>query len=100
MSYEIYPQELLGLPYFCITRNLMKILAFGIVKEIFGSGAINVAHDEGVSVEKLKGVLELQYPALKKLSSYMIAVNGEYAALGTIINAADEVAIIPPVSGG
>ena len=78
----------------------MKILAFGIVKEILGSGSIDVVPDEGMTVERLKAKLEQQYPGLKQLSSFMIAVNNEYATGGKIISAKDEIAIIPPVSGG
>ena len=78
----------------------MKILAFGIVKEILGSGSIDIAPDEGMTVEGLKAKLEQQFPALKKLSSFMIAVNNEYADGNRIISAKDEIAIIPPVSGG
>jgi molybdopterin converting factor small subunit len=45
-------------------------------------------------------ILTDRYPALSKLSSLTIAVNGEYSQPHTIINSGDEVAIIPPVSGG
>lgn len=78
----------------------MKVLAFGIVKEIVGGASITVSPDGNVSVEAMKANLEQQYPRLKQLSSFMIAVNGEYAKAGTIIKPGDEVAIIPPVSGG
>lgn len=48
----------------------------------------------------LKAALEQQFPRLKQLRSYMIAVNNEYAQDGGPITEADEIAIIPPVSGG
>lgn len=35
-----------------------------------------------------------------RLSSYLIAVNDEYAGSALAINEKDEIAIIPPVSGG
>ena len=78
----------------------MKVLAFGIVKEILGDASIAVPLDNDITVEALKANLEQQYPTLKQLSSFMIAVNGEYAKPGTIIKPGDEVAVIPPVSGG
>jgi molybdopterin synthase sulfur carrier subunit len=77
----------------------MKILTFGIVKEILGNTSVIVS-DSNISVAALKAKLEEQYPRLKQLSSFMIAVNGEYANADTIIISGDEVAIIPPVSGG
>ncbi|HAW05142.1 MAG TPA: molybdopterin synthase sulfur carrier subunit, partial [Saprospirales bacterium] len=41
-----------------------------------------------------------QYKAFTQIKGYMVAVNQEYAIDSQIINADDEVAIIPPVSGG
>ncbi len=42
-----------------------------------------------------------QFPALRdRLPHYRIAVNTEYANLDTVLREGDEVAIIPPVSGG
>ncbi len=78
----------------------MKVLAFGIVKEILGNVTMPTLVESGMSVTMLKTKLEEQYPRLKQLSSFMIAVNGEYAGADTVIKEGDEVAIIPPVSGG
>ena len=78
----------------------MKVLAFGIVKEILGGASVIVPMDNNISVTILKTWLEEQYPRLKQLSSFMIAVNGEYASADTVIKPGDEIAIIPPVSGG
>ena len=77
----------------------VNILAFGIAKDIFGAAAITVELP-AASVTALKHVLENQYPRLKQLASYLIAVNNEYAADGLLLNERDEIAIIPPVSGG
>ena len=77
----------------------MNILTFGIVKEILGNTLV-IGSDSDISVAALKTKLEEQYPRLKQLSSFMIAVNGEYVSEDTIIKPGDEVAIIPPVSGG
>ncbi|MCW3123985.1 MAG: molybdopterin synthase sulfur carrier subunit [Flavipsychrobacter sp.] len=78
----------------------IRILAFGIAREICNSSTIDVVFDENITVEVLKALLVAQYPALKQLTSFMIAVNGEYAQASAVISANDEVAIIPPVSGG
>lgn len=74
-------------------------MAFGIAKDIFGSKEIMMKLDEA-TVQSLRAELEKQYPALKDLASYMIAVNDEYADSNTVLHTTDEVAIIPPVSGG
>ena len=78
----------------------MKVLAFVIVKEIFNNSTVDVDLTDGVTVEKLKTLLEKKYPRLNQLGSYMISVNNEYATMNYVIQKGDEVAIIPPVSGG
>lgn len=78
----------------------MKVLAFGIVKDIFSASMINVDVNDASTVEALKELLEKKYPPLNRLSSYIIAINNEYASKGDIIHDTDEIAIIPPVSGG
>ena len=79
----------------------IDVLAFGIVREIVSSNSVAVQADDSViTVAALKAHLEAEYPRLKELASYMIAVNGIYAAADTVINNGDEVAVIPPVSGG
>lgn len=78
----------------------IKILAFGIAKDIFGNPSISIELPADANVYNLKYALEKEYPKLKHLASYMIAVNNEYALLEDSIHPNDEIAIIPPVSGG
>lgn len=78
----------------------IKILAFGIAKDIFGSSFIEVEVAEDLQVAQLKSTMEYIYPKLKEIKSYMIAINDEYAQDDMSIQASDEIAIIPPVSGG
>lgn len=77
----------------------INILAFGIVKEIFGASNIQVELNDA-NIGALKNVLEEKYPRLKQLASYMVAVNNEYAKADEVVSDKDEIAIIPPVSGG
>lgn len=78
----------------------INILAFGIARDIFGQSAIDVELTNDATISNLKYLLEQQYPKLKKLATYMVAVNNEYALDGDTVHEQDEVAIIPPVSGG
>ncbi len=78
----------------------INILAFGIAREIVGSPLTTAKLIDGLRVQQLKNDLEEQYPKLKQLTSFMIAVNGVYAMPDTVIEPGDEVALIPPVSGG
>ena len=78
----------------------MKVLAFGIVKDIFSNSIVDVDLKDHVTINQLKTLLEEKYPRLNQLGSYMIAVNNEYASGNDAVHESDEVAIIPPVSGG
>ncbi|MEO8112086.1 MAG: MoaD/ThiS family protein [Ginsengibacter sp.] len=78
----------------------MRVLAFGIAKDIFGDTAIVIDNDEIKNVAQLKIFLEEKYSRLAQLGSYMIALNNEYASGTEAIHDGDELAIIPPVSGG
>jgi len=78
----------------------LNILAFGIVKEIFQNSLVEVELNGAPTISNLRSVIEKDYPRIKQLASYMIAVNNEYATADLIIDAKDEIAIIPPVSGG
>jgi molybdopterin synthase sulfur carrier subunit len=78
----------------------INILAFGIVSEIFGTNCINLQLPHNINITSLKQILNQKYPALLQLKSYMVAVNKEYAVTDLLISENDEIAIIPPVSGG
>jgi len=78
----------------------VSVLAFGIAKDICGSGKIKLQLEQGADTRALRKALEAGYPDLSGLSSYMIAVNQQYTDEDILIEASDEIAIIPPVSGG
>ncbi|MEM9648489.1 MAG: MoaD/ThiS family protein [Bacteroidota bacterium] len=84
----------------------MTILLFGITKDIVGSPTLSVPTSSATgrkipkTVRELKEFLGETYPELNKLSSLAVAVNNSYADDSETINAYDEIALIPPVSGG
>ena len=79
----------------------LNLLAFGIAKDIFGKRALEMEFPEAsLSVENLSEKLNEHYPKLAELKSFMLAINSEYAEPGQLVSDGDEVAIIPPVSGG
>jgi molybdopterin converting factor subunit 1 len=77
----------------------LRIKAFGVTKEILGGREI-AFENEGQTVAQLRKNLISKYPALAGLKSIMIAVNNNYAEDDIILRPTDEVALIPPVSGG
>lgn len=76
------------------------IKAFGISKEIVGGKTIIIDLPDGNTALELKNHLFVKYPSLAKLNSVYVAVNNEYAEDGLILKEGDEIALIPPVSGG
>lgn len=78
----------------------IKLVAFGIAKDILQNSSVDFSIVEQATVGVLKTELCAQYPEFQRLKSFAIAVNEEYQTDDFIINASDEVVIIPPVSGG
>ena len=78
----------------------LTLLSFGIAKDITGQRFREWELPAGAKVADLRTQLARQYPVLNKLSALRIAVNNEYAAEDMTLNEGDEVALIPPVSGG
>jgi len=80
----------------------MEVLLFGIAKDITGKSSLDLSalEEKPNSVSELIHFMNNSYPELSKLSSLAVAVNGEYAAIDVALQSNDEIAIIPPVSGG
>lgn len=76
----------------------MKILTFGICRDITGVSELD--WPEAKNVGKLKEELFNQYPELRKLASLAIAVDNEYVQDDRELKGGEEIALIPPVSGG
>ncbi|WP_411030782.1 MoaD/ThiS family protein [Spongiimicrobium sp. 3-5] len=84
----------------------MTVLLFGVTKDIVGSSSLSIPTSSEFGIKKTKTVAGLKeylgnaYPDLNKLSSLAVAVNNAYAEDSTKIDNFDEIALIPPVSGG
>jgi molybdopterin converting factor subunit 1 len=79
----------------------VRVLFFGMLKEWAGKAAEEIDVHEGASVRDVFAQYESQIPKLKaSLASLAIAVNQQYAGPDTVLRANDEIALLPPVSGG
>ena len=76
-----------------------RIKAFGITRDIVG-GREALIETRGQTVADLRSQLATQFPGIRGLKSLLIAVNNEYAEETTELQESDEIALIPPVSGG
>ena len=80
----------------------MVVFLFGIAKDIVGTSELDLStlEQKPNSVSELIRFMNDSYPEFNKLSSLAVAVNGEYASNGVLLDSNDEIALIPPVSGG
>ena len=79
----------------------VRVLFFGMVKELAGKSEDEVNLRDGASVRDVLQHYEERLPQLKGLrSSLALAVNQQYASPDTVLKPDDEIAILPPVSGG
>lgn len=78
----------------------LRLICYGITKDILGGFEKQIEVEDGLTVGGLKKELTVRFPDFEKLRSLRIAINTEYAEDQSVLNANDEVVLIPPVSGG
>jgi len=79
----------------------VRVLFFGMLKDVVGKPSDVIELADGASVRDVLARYESQMPRLKEsLSSLAVAVNQQYAGPDTQLKPDDEVALLPPVSGG
>ena len=79
----------------------MRVLLFAQIKDVLGAAELNLSIAGELKVADLWQVLIAAQPKLAAFqSSTRLARNGEYADQATVFSNTDEVALIPPVSGG
>jgi len=78
----------------------IKLLAFGIAKDILKGQHLEMTIPEGATVGDLKTILKKEYPDFQKLVSLSLAVDENYQTDAFALKENQEIVIIPPVSGG
>ena len=82
---------------------MITIKFFAMLKQILGTGAAAVEADDAKTVRELIQALDSRLPDFARSledTKAMTAVNHEFAGLETPLKDGDEVAFIPPMSGG
>jgi molybdopterin converting factor subunit 1 len=80
---------------------VITIRLFARLREIAGASELERTVSEGATARTVWDQLVLEFPALGDYArAVSCAVNEEYARFTTPLNAGDEVAFLPPVSGG
>jgi MoaE-MoaD fusion protein len=79
----------------------VRVLFFGMLKEMADKSSDWIDLPAGASVRDALERYASQTPAMKDaMASVAVAVNQQYSGAETVLNDGDEVALLPPVSGG
>jgi len=79
----------------------VRVLFFGMLKDRMGKSSDSLELPNGASIRDLLAHYETEVPGLKEsLPALAVAVNQVYASPEAKLKAGDEVALLPPVSGG
>lgn len=79
----------------------VTIRLFARLRDIAGSAELEREVPDGATVRTVWNALAADYPELTPyLASISAAVNADYSRLETRLEDGDEVAFLPPVSGG
>ncbi len=79
----------------------IRLLAFGPARDAVGDSAAAVEVSEGATVADLLQAAEKRFPGLQPFRGRMaFARNAMWCSESTLLVSGDEVALIPPVSGG
>lgn len=79
----------------------LKILYFAAIREKLGKKSEEITAREGETVGDLMKRLSEKYEIVAQMEkTLMVAVNKEYCDNSYLLKDGDEVALIPPVSGG
>jgi molybdopterin synthase catalytic subunit len=79
----------------------VNVLFFGVLKDLAGRGSDSLTLPETAILSDVLKHYEQQIPQLKDFtSSIAMSVNQHYASSHTKLSPGDEIALLPPVSGG
>ena len=78
----------------------VNVLLFGIARDIVGQTPLELECNESIDVKSFKQLLQDKYPKMNHLSYFKVAINQEFAEDNQVLSEGDEIALIPPVSGG
>jgi len=79
----------------------VKVLFFGRLKDVVGHSEESLEVLQASTIEQLFALHTERMPELAKYRSSLVASrNQEFASWDTPLHAGDEIAFLPPVSGG
>ena len=80
---------------------IVHVKLFAVHRQLMGKREVELEVPEGATIADVWQTLKTLYPQMSHLSDGVLAaLNQDYAPLSAPVKAGDEVAFIPPVSGG
>ena len=80
---------------------MIRVLLFGAAADRAGTRETELPVEDGMTLGEIWPLLTERHPDLTPMRDTLaFAVNGEYARSGDAVSPGDEVAVLPPVSGG
>ncbi len=80
---------------------MVEVLLFGAAADRAGTRRVQLEIEENSTLAEVWPLLAERYPRLSPMRDTLaFAVNGEYARMDGRVGPGDEVALLPPVSGG
>ena len=82
-------------------NDKIKVRLFANLRELVGEKEITLTVRGGVTVSYLNNEILKKYPQLKSFSNkFATSVNCKVTTSDTVVTSSDEIALLPPVSGG
>jgi molybdopterin synthase sulfur carrier subunit len=79
----------------------VKVRLFARLRDIAGSAELDREVPTGATAQQVWRMLTAEFPEMSKYdSSISTAINTDYAKITSVLADNDEVAFLPPVSGG
>lgn len=79
----------------------INVKLFAVAKQLATSDSIEVELPEGATIADLRDAIPKQHPALQGIVGQLkFAVDADYASDDKVLSTNQEIACIPPVSGG
>lgn len=80
---------------------ILNLKFFASCREAVGIGGMTIELEEGANTAQLLEVVIKKFPQLSsQLQDISLAVNKMYIETDVVLNDGDEVAFLPPISGG
>lgn len=80
---------------------MVEVLLFGAAADRAGTRRVQLEIEENSTLAEVWPLLAERYPGLSPMRDTLaFAINGEYARMDGRVGPGDEVALLPPVSGG